>query len=209
MTHLSREELRLWAARESPADRERIVGHLAICDECVVLLGEVMDERPVALSSTSPAASPELITRGYDAYRRTPSTVRPIGRWAPLAAAAAIVVAVTATIVWQRSGAPPIPSSNEIRGSDIQPLSPSGTVDQPLIFRWASPVAATTFLLEIADEGGRLVHAERVPREEAPASAALLARLKPGTRYTWTVVALDARGEPILRSSPQSFTLAR
>jgi hypothetical protein len=48
MTHLTRADLTRWRDAPDPADRDRIVLHLAECDECGALYADLMRTRPAA-----------------------------------------------------------------------------------------------------------------------------------------------------------------
>ena len=73
--HLTREELQRWWDHGSPADRDRVVGHLAECDACGALYGEILDaEAPPATEIESVDRS--LTDRAYRTYRSPQATPR-------------------------------------------------------------------------------------------------------------------------------------
>ena len=105
MTHLTRQEVSRWRESKAPEDRERIVGHLAVCDECAALFDEPRDAEPMA--ALAPERRDELVALGYAAYRSVkPSVVTDIrtrlgAHWkmaAGLAAAAALVLSISARL---------------------------------------------------------------------------------------------------------------
>jgi hypothetical protein len=95
----------------------------------------------------------------------------------------------------------------EIRGSQLQPLAPVGFVSPPIEFRWASPIVAARFKVEVADELGRVLGVLDAERDRAT-DPSLSGRLVPGVTYRWTVTALDAGGAPLMRSPPREFVLS-
>jgi hypothetical protein len=207
MTHLSRDELQRWWDEGRPEDRERVVGHLAACDECCVRYGAMMDARPADADRDAPftGGREPLSTLGHAAWRRTNRT-RPVW-WPPLAAAAGIAAVLLLSIVLP--GRPPaaVPDEVGIRGSTLQALTPAGAVSPPIRFGWASPVDASRYLLEVRDDAGRVVLTLPADGETVEASIADLAGLTPGDPYTWQAVALSADGDIIMRSAPQSFSI--
>lgn len=179
--------------------------HLATCDDCRREYAELIRAEPLprAPSSFDPAA---FVERGYAARR--PGAGGPWWRaWRPVwALPAAAVLAVAALVPYLRFA----PSSDEVtgattRGAEIELLAPAGDVVKVAEFRWASPVSAPRYRLEVTDSAGRLVYATDVAEEHARPPNDVLARLRAGERYAWKVVAFDAHGQPILTSKPRSF----
>jgi hypothetical protein len=156
-------------------------------------------ERPPAAAASAP---PELLARGYAAFR-PPQALRwwrsrPVLLGLPLAAAALLAVAL---LPWGRRNPVIEQPDVQVRGSSIELLSPVGRVAPPTAFRWTSPIAAGRFRLTVRDEAGAVVHESTSPLEQA----AVPPGLRPGARYSWTVEALDAAGEVLARSSSQTF----
>jgi len=206
MSHLTRDELERWWAAGRPEERSRIVGHLAACDDCSALYGDILDTLPV-----EPAAGAEverLKRLGYRAYRpeRRAGILARRPAWAGLVLAAGLVAAAFLLPVLTRRSAPP--QDGAVRGTAIQLLSPAGTVRPPVEFRWRSPVSAASFRLEVLDDSGRTVYTSRVAQEHTAVPGALEALLEPGREYRWQVVALDEAGEEIIRSEPRRFSVA-
>ena len=73
MTHLDREEIVRWWQEGAPSDRHRFVEHLAECDACGALLGEVIDARPSDETSRGIEEMDALKLRGYAAYAPGPT----------------------------------------------------------------------------------------------------------------------------------------
>ena len=210
MTHLTRDELLRWRDHVPPADRDRIVGHLAVCDTCGALYAELVRTRP----AEHPAARldpAEFVERGYRAYapsRASAWTLRGWRAWSAVAAALVLVIggAILAPTLQQR---PPLTSGgSEVRGASIQIVSPAGIVTPPVTFRWSSPVRATTYSLEVRDETQAIVYSTKVREEEVTLPSDLRNGLRPGGRYSWVVVALDGASEEIMRSAPQAFVVS-
>ncbi len=205
MTHLSREELkRSW--REGPeSERERIVSHLAVCDECGALYGELIDVWDLATPKPAAESRPELAARGYRAYRPRRSGLFSLPPLVWGAAAAALLVALGVFTLRDPS---PRHDPGGIRGASLQPLSPIGRVDPPIDFRWESPVRAFRYRIEVVD-------AERRPRivlysdvESIALPRERLLELEPGMEYGWFVVALDESGEEIMRAPLRLFSVS-
>jgi hypothetical protein len=201
MTHLTRDELTRFRRGET-GDRERIVAHLAACDECGALYGEVLDAEPPEPAVVSPA----LVARGRRAFRagRRRGDAR-LWRFAvPLAAAAAAVV-VALLLPRAREAAPPDPAAG-LRGAGLQALAPAGEV-AALDFRWTSALHPASFAVEVREPGAAVVLREVVAGESWQPSAAERAAIVAGRAYEWRVVALDAAGEPLTASSWQRFVV--
>lgn len=214
MTHLTREALERFRREGSPAERDRIVAHLAVCDACGALYGEVLDQEPVEPTPATAPLAAALRERGYRSYRRNAP-----GWWSAWwrrpatlagAAAAAVAVALVLALPLLRESSRPAPALDQtgVRGSGVQALEPIGEAARPLRFRWSSALDAPRFELEIRDADGRVVAAVTSDREQAELAADDEARLVPGARYTWRVTALDADGEVMAVTEPRSFVVA-
>jgi hypothetical protein len=208
MTHLTREELQRWWDDGRPADRARVVSHLAECDACGALFGEVIDAQPLA---ADPARTPAsgLRERAYGTYR--PSSTAAGRRWlvpALAGAAAAVLVLAIGLPMLREPPAPAVGDEGTVRGTSLQPLSPIGSAAPPVEFRWASPVAAARFVVDVRDADERQVFQLTSDRESARLPPERLALLTPGRPYTWVVVAYASSGEEIMRAPPRSFVLA-
>jgi hypothetical protein len=206
MTHLTREELQRWWREGRPADRDRILGHLAECDECGALYGEVIDTEQVEAGSA--AAFPEVVPRGYRAYRGPGGAWRSPQVLAGLAAAAAILIALIVPAL-RHSADPDAPVDRGIRGTSLQPLAPIGAVPMPVVFRWTSPVLAARYAVEIRDEGGlEPLFTLSTTSETVALPRDSTGRLKPGRTYTWEVVAFGPGGEEIMRAPARAFVVS-
>ena len=206
MSHLTRDELLVWRDAPGQADRRRVVEHLAACDECCALHAELIRTRPAEMP---PSAFDQraFVEHGYAIARRQRSRVlafRP-RVWVPLAAAAAVLL-----VMWlpgSRQALDTIVETGVVRGGRIQAVTPVGEIEGAIEFRWASPVSADRYAVEVTDASGQRVF-YRETRAESLAGGADSAALRPGVRYTWTVRALDAGGEAISQSAPAAFIRA-
>jgi hypothetical protein len=122
-------------------------------------------------------------------------------------AAAAVILVIVLLPMMRQSPPPPLPSGESVRGSTLQPLAPIGEVRPPVQFRWASPVAAARFEIEVRDDEHRLVFSLATDRPPADLPPDRLAGLVPGRSYSWVVIALAATGEEIMRAPSRSFSL--
>jgi hypothetical protein len=208
VTHLTGDELRTWRDTPSEDARQRIVSHLAACDECAATYAELFRTREAGESASrfSPA---DFAARGYG----TVAASRP-GRvlafrprvLLPLAAAAAVVFMLF--LPGLQPGSDRVVDTDAVRGGRLQGLAPAGPASDPIEFRWASPVAASRYVVEVRDDSGTVV-LQRETRDDRlrldPASAE---PLRPGASYSWTVRALDSDGEAVGVSSPRTFSRA-
>jgi hypothetical protein len=200
MTHLTREELDRWWQGDAPAERERIVGHLALCDACGALYGAIVDAQPIP-AVPAPPADPGLVARAAGA-RRPPRRGWPlVASPGALAAAAAVLIALLATPGLRERG----PAPDGIRGTSLQPLAPIGATDSPVEFRWTSPLQAAGYRVAVRDGERRLVFELFSATDSARLPADRLRQLAPGESYWWDVVALGADGEEIMRAPARSF----
>src|SRR5262245_33351164 len=179
MTHLSGAGLGAWY--DAGAERDRVLAHLACCDDCGARLAELVRlDAPVGPAHVDPS----FVERGYRAYRPTRQR-----RNRSIAAAAAIAATVLVAVgVWVQQStigheAAPVQETATTRGTRLRLTSPLGTVRPPLVFVWESPVAAAQYRVEVREEG-RVIYSERTTSQRLDASD-LAARLGPGRTYVW------------------------
>jgi hypothetical protein len=201
MTHLSPDELKLWYQRGNVADRERVIGHLADCDQCRKALSMM------AAADTSDTPAPaitavEAVPLGYDARKAAPER----SRWAAwlrpayaLGAAAVLVLAFVWVRMPDRAG-----NDNAVRSTELLALAPSGATGA-IEFRWESPFEAARYRISVRDARGVLISSVDATGSPLAASPELRARLVAGGEYTWQVTALDRAGEAIAESRPTGF----
>jgi len=205
--HLSREDVIAWRD-EGRGDRERIVAHLASCASCRHLAAEIERARPAG-ELPSRFAAADFADAGYRARSRRPG----LRSWwrapVPLTAAALAAAALLAVLVLPSRTSAPVPFADDgVRGTSIHAIAPAGTVPPPVEFRWASPLTADRFLLEVLDADGRVVYSTTVTVERASGDAALARALTPGVSYSWRVTALSAAGDALTRSAARPFSVA-
>ncbi|HEY6842937.1 MAG TPA: hypothetical protein VI391_02130 [Thermoanaerobaculia bacterium] len=160
-------------------DRQRIVAHVAECAECARRYAAAIRNRPL---TAEPAADVDAFAAAGRRFarRRNP--------WlAPLAAAALLVIVIAIPLLRRES-----PRELHLRGPSITAFQRDGQLG------WSSGMAASKYRIEISS-GFRV---------ETDQTHIALPPLKPGT-YTWTVTALDAHGNAIAVSPPQSLTIAK
>jgi hypothetical protein len=217
VTHLTRDDLERWARQGLPTDRDRIVGHLAQCDDCAALYARVLDGQPV--EPADDAHLDELKARAYGAYgqagaaheattrSRRPRRPRRTAWIAASGIAAAILAALVLYPVLRNERPLTMPDDTAIRGASIQALAPAGTVSPPIEFRWSSPMAAARYELTVSGAGGVPLWSSTVRTERVSAPPELVEKLR-GTEATWQVTALDEAGRRLIRSEPQRFAVA-
>jgi hypothetical protein len=184
-----------------------VLAHLAECDECGAVYGEIIDADPLQPDA---AAVREAAPRGYRAYRRPGvfaldwSSPRVLAACGAAAVVALALVAPTLRETTTRSD-----SGDEIRGTTLQPLTPIGTVAPPVEFRWASPVSAGRYRVEVRDESSGEIFV-RVESDTTSVSLAPehLSRLIRGRPYSWVAIAVGPAGEEIMRGPPRSFVVS-
>lgn len=205
MTHLTRDDFVRWRDTPNPADRDRIVLHLASCDECGALYAELMRTRPAAAGpeELEPAA---FMKAGAGAGPAPQARILRPAAWRrfalPLAAAAVVILGVT-TLLRRDSGS--------FRGGDneVQLSAPSGSVDSAaLTFQWTPlPDTPSQRLLVYAldDPSLPVVDAKNVtsPYRLAGEQAG---RLRPGIDYRW-MIEFTTRDGRVETSAARGFRL--
>jgi anti-sigma factor RsiW len=207
MTHLAPEELLRWRDGGGEAERERVLGHLAACDECRRRYAALVRE------SAAPEVDEALVREAFPLGLRVypPAAARrPGARWALWSAsglAAALLIGWAVVLLVPR----PLSDSarDSVRGGDIQLVEPVGSASGPVSFRWSSPVPAARYRVWVHDQGGAVVYSTLASQESAHPPPEVSARLRPGQRYRWQVEAYDAAGDLLARSPEREFTLAR
>ncbi len=164
----------LAAGARSAADRERLTGHLAACSACADEFRVLGELRPVIDGAARP---------------------RPAFDWRYLAAAAALVlVAGLAFVVWQssRTNLPPRPIDRSGQTSQIE-TTPSNraTLDAaPAALSWTAVDGATGYRVTIYDfESTPVWESPLVRTSTVDVPEEVRARLRPGTPVYWRVVA--------------------
>jgi hypothetical protein len=202
MSHLTDAELTAW--RDHGAGRERVIEHLAACDDCGARYAEMIRSEPAPAGTAFAAEA--FVERGARVWGDVNRGSRP---W-PWVAAALTAAAVLAFLVVARPApAPRAPAAAVVRGSSLDAIAPAGETRPPIAFRWSSPVDAASYRVVVADADGRIVYTGTAAAETLEAPADLTPRLAPGATFSWHVEALDADGAPLARSPAVRFQLVR
>lgn len=201
MTHLTRDELVGWRDAPNPADRDRIILHLAGCDECGALYANLMRTRPAAAGpeALQTAAFIEAGTRAGPVRLRVVSLPRVL---IPLAAAAIVILGVTTLLKRQ-------PTS--FRGADheVTLVAPSGTVDPgALTFQWTAPPGTPSqrLLIYALDEPSQPIVDAKNVTSPLRLTGEQTARLRPGIDYRW-MVEFATRDGRVETSAARGFRL--
>lgn len=175
------------AASLDPAERERLVDHVAACSACAE---ELRLMRSLGPWSESLAAR---LTEAGEAPRVPPPRALRARRrlFRPLALAAVLAAAVGGAVLL-RQNLPLLPTTPEVeRGAAAAEVSPepdSVLQAPPETLRWAAQAGAVRYRVKLYDEEANLLWngpASRQPR--VPLPPAVRNRLHPGAAYFWVV----------------------
>jgi len=208
MTHIMREDLVRWRDQGLPADRERVLSHLATCRSCAETYAELVRTAPAAHAPEhfDPA---DFVKRGYAARERTAARtwLASFVSWKMWAGA---LSAVALALLVIRAGSAPSPgseSTDTTRGVGIELVSPSGTTEPPTALEWKSGITPARFRVELTDSIGTFVYQTETDGLRVALPPGITAKLVPGSFYVCTVTALDRDGRPITTSSG-TFSIA-
>jgi hypothetical protein len=201
MTHLTRDELVGWRDAPNPANRDRIVLHLAACDECGTLYAELMRTRPAAAGpdALEPATFIKAGTAAGPILHRTVPWQRVA---IPLAAAAVLILGVTTLLRRE-------PASYRGADHELTLAAPSGTVDRSaLTFQWTVPPATPSqrLLIYALDDPSQPVFDAKNVASPLRLTAEQAARLRPGIDYRW-MVEFTTRDGRVETSAARGFRL--
>lgn len=185
--HLSDQELERWRAQGDPADRERVLGHLVVCEACRQRLIEKVGAGDAVAFDIARFAA-----RGVEVY------AQPRRRFALWIGAGGVVAAAALLMLSLR---PPSDGPSSVRGSDIRARVPVDEVASVTEFRWTSPVNAAKYHIRVTSAAGSVIEGESTTETWTPPAGLQL----PAGSYTWTIDALDAAGNVIISSRPQAF----
>lgn len=206
MTHLSPRELQAWYEHGRAEDRDRVIRHLADCDNCRRALSALaMADVPLVTEPPS-VATTEAVPLGYAARKPPASTPSWAGWLRPaygLAAAAAIVAAIV--VVTRSPGRGP---DDAVRGAELLAIAPSAAVGG-LQFKWESPFEAASYHVTVRDATGVLIFEMTTRGSQIEPDPSLGGRVIGGQSYTWQVAALDRDGAVIATSRPVTFVYQR
>ena len=201
MMHLTRDELVGWRDAPNPADRDRIVLHLASCDECGAHYADLMRTRPATAGpeGLEPAAFKKAGTAAGPVVHRMVSLPRVL---IPLAAAAVLILGVTTLVQRQQAS---------YRGGDheLTLTSPSGTIDNgALTFQWTAPAGTSSqrLLIYALDDAAQPVVDAKNVTSSLRLTAEQAGRLRPGIDYRW-MVEFTTRDGRVETSAARGFRL--
>jgi len=200
-TRCSSPEALLALVRRDGPEEERLstLDHAMSCADCareLELLRAIEDagargdasERAGATSITAPAEGSERVGRVLPLRTRSPWR-----RYAPLALAASVLVAVGVTLV-QRDGRPG--GDDLTRGSSAVTLLAPPNDARPsagtLSFAWHAVPGTVRYALEVLDSAGVVRFSATTP--DTTVALTDLGALTPGVEYRWWVQAIDAAG---------------
>ena len=202
MAHLTRGELVRWRDVGADADRERMVAHLAECDECAAACAELVRTPP--LEASDAVFDPEaFVATGYRARARQRRGWRALN-WRPIALAASVALVVVAVVgpLW-RTGERG--KRAVLRGVDdtltlVRPVGDISGADG-LVFEWTSTSAGRYRLTvsDLANLDAPLIARDVTEPRYAPTSTER-ERLAKGHEYHWFVEYRDTGGRTV--SSP-------
>jgi hypothetical protein len=169
----------LWRSARAelePDENDAVVLHLGECTACAAAWRVARE-----LSHESLAERARFLER------------RPVRRtWVPLAAAAALVVAVVGLSLVLRDGPGSPPSYRTQEGEWLQPITAEGaTVPRDdFVLRWTAGPEGTTYDVGVTTEDLRLLAREtRLEAAELRVAAEQFSGLVPGTPIFWQVTA--------------------
>jgi hypothetical protein len=197
--------------------RHPLHAHVSICSRCQLVLLHAGPERPGLLAgpersgllagSERPGlrhAGPERPGLHAGSERPGLRTDRRPGLLGPatLAIAAAIVLAIALPFMLRTSQPRPL-TPDTIRGSELQPIAPSGTVASVPRFEWQSPIEAHLYRVTVYRDAKAVWSATSQTTTFTPD----LPPVFPPGDYTWQVEAFDRAGDVRMTSPRQSFTI--
>ena len=210
------EQIQAYAAGKlKPEQIGPIEDHLSCCAPCLQLEQRLAED---------PAELDDLrwkkIERRLDARPAPWDTGRPASPWLSrvrgLSAAAAMVVAVAAAVLWlwiERTTLEPGESGvagpiSTTRGVSIQAVTPVGQVETMRLFEWSTIPIEADFRLQVSGPDGVLWTATTRSQKYLPPPE-LLEKLEPQVRYRWMVRAVNEDGKEIAESSWIEFKIER
>ena len=192
-SHLDSAELQRWRDDPSPADRDRVVSHLAVCDACGSRYAEMVRTAPAAEIDATLSAD-AFRARGYAAYGRRRPWLLAFTRFAPLTAAAAVLIAVGVYLL-APDRTPGVARGGGAGADLLRPSRATVSADE-LRFEWTVPEGTTRQSLIVVDLSAPdepVITRDEVRPGYVP-TADERQRLKPGVTYRWFVESRTAAG---------------
>lgn len=114
----------------------------------------------------------------------------------------------TALILWftLRQGPVLVPRLPKPGSTEVVAFIPVGEVRRIAEFRWASPVAASRYIVVVRNGGTSEVLRRETAEQQLTVGPELSDRFHPGL-YNWTVEAIDANGRVAAQSVVETFIL--
>lgn len=208
--------VRLSIGEMSLREKDRTLGHLAVCSRCAVRYSVLrqlkrdleprvdafVSAREASLSADAATGAPARTPR---ALRSRPFAFLASLRWAPALILLALVLGAGAFLAVSRAA-----RHSDLRSpsTKLTLLSPSGAVAAaPAVLRWSPVLKAEGYVVEVIDDALDSVHTDSAFFvNELVLPPAVRARLVKGRTYLWTVTARD-RDSNLLTSGSASFVI--
>ncbi len=206
--------LRLESGEAAPEERRRLEAHAERCPACAA-------ERELArafVAGPEPGEDVDFVVERLESLRlhekprplefrpRKPAMVRWVGS---LAALVVLLVGLGLFLRGQQAPTLPEPGRDEVlRGAEIHDLQPSGEFPEvPREFRWMAIAGAASYRVTLRAVDDTVLWQASEPGPAARLPEEVARGLHPAVLYTWTVEALNARGERLAASEPVRFTV--
>jgi hypothetical protein len=186
--HLSRSELAGWRDHGA-GDRDRVVAHLAGCEACRHLAAELERDRPLDAGALPERFPPrDFVPMGLRAGGRKARVSAGPRRFAYLAAAASLALAVLVVPAWLRDRSDPVVRGD---GAVVAPVRPvdATIATGTLTFEWtaaANAGALRLYVVALDDAGTPLIDRDVSGTRYEP-TADERSRLQAGREYHWFV----------------------
>lgn len=151
--------------------------HVQVCSRCQLVLHHLPEPKPEASKS----------------------------RWFPwilVPAAVALTVAILVPSYFRSLHSPQPGQQDVIRGSNLEPVAPAGTVSSVSSFQWQSPLLAPQYRVNVYRDGALVWSGTGTTTSIAVPSGL---RLDPGADYEWEVEARSETGALYLKSRRLTF----
>jgi hypothetical protein len=190
-------------------DRSLFESHLVRCPACRQVVIEIHDqaeERVSVLSENVPAATREFV-KSFPLTAKSRGPARRL--YIPLAAAAAIVLAITLT-VFVTKRPPQVTDLRQSSGVSAEiilnsPPNSAQLTQGSIEFRWSEPAPGAKYEFTLTDEKGDILSQHKLQTSSVTIDTRAL-KLSPSRRYYWSIKALLPTGVT-KESSIAGFTL--
>lgn len=193
------ETLEAFYSDRLPAPRmEEVRSHLPACPNCLELARDYSVFQGISPVTDDDAVPPRAIP--VESGSRRPWFSRPL-----VQAAAGILLAVAAGVIWTTAGRmpPPVERTPAMRGRDrgaaLRLVSPMGVLQQaPIVLEWEPNESADHYEVEIQDARFSLVwRAENVKSTRIAIPDEVVNRIQDGS-FAWRVTAIVLDEQPIV-----------